>query len=389
MMSKNIDKSILSLISKHNKTHDVNLYTQILDMFDAHRERSKCRCCGGEIYYSNTWIKTHRDGTITPEATSYMTTKDMFGHEYHLGICEECLLKEFPELKTKNLGRQYNRPTKYTAYAFSIPDDIINKKNIELCSRTIDSMISKHGEDEGRRRWNEYVERQRYTNTYEYKHEVQGFTEDDFEKYNKSRACTLSNLIQRYGEKEGKKRWDEYVYKQMYTTTLEYFVERYGDVEGREKWDSYNNARLSNKSYSYISQELFNKISEDPEISQDALHYMTLNGEYCIHIKDMRKLYYLDFYDETLSICIEFNGNRFHPKPGDYHEGDMFKNIYNGELIPVDVYWERERERKELLKKIYNIDTIIVWEDEYKKDKDNIILKLRNILNEKRHAREV
>jgi micrococcal nuclease len=80
------------------------------------------------------------------------------------------------------------------------------------------------------------------------KQEKYGITKEDFTRYNKSRATTLENLIHRYGEEEGAKKWDEYCKIQSYAgSSLKYFEEKFGEEEGVRKWVEINYLKSHNK----------------------------------------------------------------------------------------------------------------------------------------------
>ena len=112
----------------------------------------------------------------------------------------------------------------------------------QKCSTaTKEHWILMFGEEEGLKKWNHYCELQSKTNTFEYKKEKYGWTKEDFDAYNKTRAITLENQIAKYGEEEGTKRFKEYCDKQSYAgCKLEYFIEKYGEVEGKKKYEEVN-----------------------------------------------------------------------------------------------------------------------------------------------------
>ena len=209
-------------------------------------------------------------------------------------------------------------------------------------------------------------------------------TLEQFDEYNKSRSCTIENFIKRYGEEEGLKRWNDYRRRESYCNTREYFIETYGEEEGLKKWNNFNNARFINRSYSMISQELFKTIIKNDIFKDHEIYFAEYNYEYEIYT-DTGHLYYLDFYDKTLNLCIEFNGIKFHPKPGKYKETDVFDGLFenNGKL--VGDLWRYERERETDIKNNIGAKIIIVWEDDYKNNKLNtindLILSIKNIYN--------
>ena len=360
---------------KFNEHKTEEMFSIICDENPIYRTRNKCRCCGGEILYSNVvFAGAYQLHPKIYSGTSFLTTKEIYGKTYWLTVCEKCMEEKFPEFKEKNKSRIYNMPNKYTQFAFNIPDDVIQKKKTQLCVRSKESFIEKYGEEEGTKRWDSYVDKERKTKTFEYWHETKGMTREEYEEFNKKRACTVENFIARYGEEEGLAKWNEYVNRQRYTTTKEYFIKTYGEEEGEKKYNNFNNNRLNINCYSSISQECFNELMNIEMFRGHNVMYATHGGEKQIYTDD-GDLYYLDFYDDDLKICIEFNGNKYHPKPGSYKPDDIFTNPF-GESGFVKDMWDREQKRKEDLKKYNGIDMFVIWEDEYRNSKINSINKL-------------
>ena len=153
-------------------------------------------------------------------------------------------------------------------------------------------MVKKYGEEKGLEKWNSYCQKQAITNTFEYKQEKYGWTKEQFDEFNKNRAVTLELCIERHGEKEGKKLWEEYCERQCYTTSLEYMINEYGEEEGTKKYNNFAESRAQSGimalnaglSFSKVSQTMFNTILEklnELNINND-IYYETLNYEYKI-----------------------------------------------------------------------------------------------------------
>lgn len=342
-----------------------------------YRNLNKCKYCGNEIYYTNIKFKGPRHKyPVFSKGTTPLSYKTINGIKYNICVCEKCLSSKYPEILSKNKSKLFNMPNKYAAYAFDIPDNIIKTKNNELCIRSLDSFISKYGNKIGQEKFKAYCDKQAYTNTYEYKHKKYGISKSEFDEYNKSRACTLENFIKRHGEIEGINKWNEYCKRQAYTNTREYFIKTYGDKPGLEKWNKFNNARFIRMSYSKISQEFFDNLIKNELFKSHEIYYATLNYEY--EIISSEHLYYLDFYDKTLNICVEFNGEAFHPNPKKYKPTDLFRTPYNPNLKPAKEWFNKETNRYNDLYENFNIKTIVIYESDYKKDKNLCITKTIN-----------
>ncbi|MEI6271360.1 MAG: hypothetical protein WCP38_03230, partial [Chloroflexota bacterium] len=90
------------------------------------------------------------------------------------------------------------------------------------------------------------------------------------------------------------------------------------------------------------------------------------------------KSFSLDFYDKLTKKCIEFYGDRFHANPLIYKNTDTpnpFEPTKTSQII-----WEYDKNRLNVLKS-NNIKTLIVWEMDYKMNKQQTIEKCISFLN--------
>ena len=60
-------------------------------------------------------------------------------------------------------------------------------------------------------------------------------------KRNNSVSMTLEKCIERYGKKEGTKKYFEKIKKLAYKNTIEFYVEKYGIEEGPIKYNEWKN----------------------------------------------------------------------------------------------------------------------------------------------------
>ena len=316
----------------------VNYYTKTLDFLNI--ERPKCKCCGEDIIYDNTDITNHK-GNLKIKGKSYQTVKVIDGITYTLKVCQKCLLKHYPNIK--NLSRIFNVMGEPTKFAFEIPDNIYyNKRNNYALTK--EKMINKYGEEEGNKRWEKYCKRQSETNTFEYKQKTYGWTEEEFKKFNKSRAVTLKNLIKKYGEEEGNKKW------------MDFLINR-------------------SKGVSEISQRLFKEL--DNYLGKKyTTYYHDKNNEYFIHGKE--QIYYMDYYIKELNICIEYNGGCFHGDERIYEDNE-YCNPFDKSLTAKELR-EKDKERYEYLYKNHGIKTFVIWELDYNPNDFDYINYIKNTL---------
>lgn len=84
--------------------------------------------------------------------------------------------------------------TKWAKYIYNIPEDLHYEIRSEKCAVSLKTLTGKYGKEEGTKRFNDYCEKQRYTNSFEYKQQKQGWTKRQYDEYNKSRAVTLKTF---------------------------------------------------------------------------------------------------------------------------------------------------------------------------------------------------
>jgi len=252
-----------------------------------------------------------------------------------------------------------------------------------------------YGKNETIVRWKNYLNLQSKTNTYEYKKEKYGWTEDDYVKYNKSRSVTIDNMVKKYGEEFGKIKYLQYVEKQKYSgCSLEYFVEKYGEISGtikyyeicklkalnldnfirkygedlgRKKYRDYCEIRPT--FHSKISQELFWKIKTDD------CYFAEYNKEFGLNSEN--GYYFYDYVDSKLKKCIEFNGDYWHCNPKIYTED--YKTHYNYTARDI---WKKDEEKINFIKS-KKYDVMIVWESEYLQNPDKILKEVGDFLYDK------
>jgi hypothetical protein len=148
-----------------------------------------------------------------------------------------------------------------------------------------------------------------------------GFTEK--EAKNKISALQKMNdintLINKYGDIEGRIRYDEISKKISYSLTLEYHIEKYGEVEGNIKYR--RRIESITKFYRGTSKEsisffipLYKKIRKYLN-RNDIFWGIGSSNEYFIWDKDIKRIFFYDFCIPKHKIIIEFHGIHWHPNP--------------------------------------------------------------------------
>jgi len=171
----------------------------------------------------------------------------------------------------------------------------------ELVKQTKENMIKRYGEKEGIKRWEEFLKRKSYANSKE--NFLKFHTEEEWVELNKSKAITLENMIKRYGEKEGEKRYEEWRIKTI------------------------------PKSYSKESIEFFNYIHNfliKNGFSEKDIYWK--ENEYFIFDKINKKIYLYDFTVPKLNLIIEYHGSMWHFNPN-FEYSDDFRQPFSKETL--------------------------------------------------------
>lgn len=196
------------------------------------------------------------------------------------------------------------------------PIDRFEKYVLGRNVRSIEKFQLKYGLQNGQIMFDNYRLKQAMSNSFEYKNKKFGMTEHEFSEYNKSRAVTLKNLVERHGEVVGKEMFDGYCEKQKYAgCKYEYFIEKYGIEHGRKKYfdvviakSNASTASIDGTSYNRKSLDLFSRLIERLKLNSDKC-YFAMNP-YELHLTSddtsIGEIYFYDFVDLDNMIIIEF-----------------------------------------------------------------------------------
>lgn len=356
----------------------------------------KCKYCGKSIWYENTKYLIRQDGKLSSKdyrGTTYRTHKIMNGVNYPICVCQKCLEKKYPDFKDKNVSKIFNTFNKYVSYAFDIPEEIIHQRNLDSAV-TVENLIKRYGEEEGQKRFDIYKEKQAYSNSFEYKQQKYGWTKEQYDEFNKSRAVTYENLIKKHGEDEGKKIWDNYCERQAYTSTNQYLIEEfgekrakdimllkardikgyiaiYGEKEGQRLYDEYIETTKDKKQYSKFSKIFFDELCDKLKENNIELSYWYGNNEHWRWSKS-KKLYFFDFFIPEIKLVIELNGDYWHCNPKIYNES----YVHELRHMTAKEIWEYDDERYGIIKNELNYNLEIIWENDIRKHRNDVIFSL-------------
>ena len=302
--------------------------------------------------------------------------------------CKECGFEsdrlQWTHFRYNCTGRFKNGREYRSAYPGALlVDPELSKKT----AITLENFIKKYGEVEGKNKWNTYREKQAISNSLEYKKEKHGWTSDQFDAFNKSRAVTLENMIIKHGETKGIELWSQYCDRQKYTKTKEYFISNYGEVNGLQKYLEINRKKSEPHDPKLLSEKLGISIDQAVDViaNRGSYKYTSLLEQEFINLLELRigpldhtslKLPFgrwIDsiskyvVYDIKHKDCIiEFNGDYWHANPKIYNKTDLIRGT------PASDIWKKDSIKiNEATKLGYR--TLIVWESDFIKNKQAIV----------------
>ncbi len=261
----------------------------------------------------------------------------------------------------------------------TISEQALTKYNKEKVEKT---NIERYGEPHNfcknhpsRKKWEKrLLEEEGITNVFQRESVISQIKETMINKYgeegvyyNRVKGSTLEYWIDKLGEEEGIKKFNEINYNKGKTGRKEYWIDKYGEEEGIKKWYNriykFNKTSLKAKSSLNI---LFENILKDNNIEyQD--EFVIKNGF---------SFYAYDF--KIKNVLFELNGDFWHCNPKIYKPNDIVN--YPQGNIKAKEKWESDKRKKEYAEK-FGYKVVTVWESDikqWKKDKTlvNQILKI-------------
>jgi hypothetical protein len=166
---------------------------------------------------------------------------------------------------------------------------------------------------------------------------------------------SLESLIQKYGKKKGKIKFDQINNKWLKTLNSKSDEEKLKINLSKFK----NNRFFSKSSKDFF--EILIKEFDCRNIKYGKILYA--NKEYFIYDEENKKINFYDFYSYKLNLIIEYNGILFHPNKEklSIEEWKKWKNPYNGE----SAYEKYKKDQYKInLAKSKNHNIIEIWENE-------------------------
>ena len=168
--------------------------------------------------------------------------------------------------------------------------------------------------------------------------------------YNHAKGSNLQYWIEKLGEEEGIKKYNEICNNKSKSGRLEYWIDKYGEEEGTELFQK----RFKHRYYDGLNNKCAELLDKN-------------NIEYEREFKIFKNNGYFAYDFKIGNLLIELNGMYWHCSPKLYNAEDIVK-FPNNLLIKAKDKWEYDaRKRQFAIEHGYMIETI--WEDELSEEK--------------------
>lgn len=201
-----------------------------------------------------------------------------------------------------------------------------------------------------------------------------GLSEEDRNKFISSIDREYNTTLEYYinkgmTEEEAKKALTE----RQRTFTLEKCIEKYGEVDGRLRWDDRQDKWklkmfADDQKICCGQSKACAKLVELILEGTDGTDVELLYGDNEFKIFDFSTVYLYDVTNVKKKKIIEFNGDLWHGNPKLY-TGDQIQRVTN---IPFSKVWEKDRIKKEVAEQ-NGFEIMVVWESDFHKNQDEIV----------------
>jgi len=176
---------------------------------------------------------------------------------------------------------------------------------------------------------------------------------------------SLDTCIAKHGKEEGERIFKERQDK---------WINTLNSKTDEEKIEINRKKLFNNSGYSKVSQTLFWRIYD--HYQSNDIHFEELNSEIIRYDKKNKKHYKYDYVDFTKKKCIEFNGDYWHCNPLKYDEGFIHPIM----KISANEIWNKDNLKNDWMQE-RGYQVLVIWESEYKKNKQQTLEKCIQFIN--------
>jgi hypothetical protein len=196
-----------------------------------------------------------------------------------------------------------------------------------------------------------------------------------FEKYIcKQKQSLLQLWINKFGEEEGKKRWNDYIHS--ISCTLELFQCKYGEKDGLRRYVDWNNKRFDFKSGRFVSKVSLDFFEEVRRVTDFLLEFG--DPEPWIYPLSGKPLK-VDCLIKDLGLVVEFYGDFYHCNPRIYPD-DYVVRVKNGKQITAKEKRGQDAFRQQLTLTAVPF-LLVVWEKSFRSDAPGTVKSAVGIMN--------
>lgn len=258
---------------------------------------------------------------------------------------------------------------------------------------TLENAIKKYGKIDGEKKYQEWVANRMCVRCVDHWVIKRGLTRTQaLEKVRKIQSFGEDYFIKKYGEENGKLKFQNINEKRAYANTRTYYIEKFGEIAGGKAYDELIRKRSAGVNYESLAIK-YGSIKADEILKKRTSRF--INGVYARSDSEIQKDFATRLYE---ALPVEFKQN-FYGVPINYCKFIFFKkNEFNIKCCVPDIiidklivefdgdYWhnlpqiiERDIAKSVLLNKLgYAI--IKVKEFEYKNNKSGVIDNTINLI---------
>jgi len=145
----------------------------------------------------------------------------------------------------------------------------------------------------------------------------------------------------------------------------------------KEKWKDKNFYDKMKKSMIWNNSDVRWQKGRSSKAEIEIINILTKNKIQVEKQKHIEK-YFVDIFVPNKNIIVEYNGDYWHANPNVYDKNHLITK--NKKKIKAKEIWKYDKEKKQLLESM-GFNVIVIWEKDYRKNKETIINGLLELLS--------